>query len=216
MNNNELKLNIGCGPSGQIQGFVNIDNSPSILLSKIPFLKLLLYRVGLIAEHHYKANWSNVLKKDVSRGLPYGDQSVAKIYSSHFIEHIPKEKGFRFLQECHRVLKTGGVMRLVVPDLLFHAQLYVENTKELIERSLLPGDRSVHDNFLETIYGAYLNNKRYGARHCYMYDLPTLVSLLRKVGFRAIKKYSYKKGDDDELPYYDSRPEDSLHLETRK
>jgi hypothetical protein len=216
MNNDNLKLNIGCGPSGQIQGFVNIDNSPSILLSKIPLLKLLLFRVGLIAEHHYKADWSNVIKRDASRGLPYHDQSVAKIYTSHFIEHIPKEKGFSFLQECHRVLETNGVMRLVVPDLLVHAQLYVENTKKLIGCSLLPDDRSTHDNFLETLCGAYLHNTRYGAGHCYMYDLPTLVSLLRKTGFQDIKKFAYQKGDDDELPSYDSRPEDSLHIEVRK
>src|SRR5271169_3291110 len=31
----ELKLNIGCGISG-IEGWVNIDNSPTILLSRLP------------------------------------------------------------------------------------------------------------------------------------------------------------------------------------
>jgi hypothetical protein len=34
----ELKLNIGCGTSG-IEGWVNIDNSPSILLSRLPLGK---------------------------------------------------------------------------------------------------------------------------------------------------------------------------------
>ena len=60
--------------------------------------------------------------------MPYSDESVGKIYTSHFIEHIPKYKGLFFLQECYRVLKIDGVMRLVVPDLLFHAEKYVEST----------------------------------------------------------------------------------------
>jgi hypothetical protein len=49
-----------------------------------------------------------------------------------------------------------------------------------------------------------------------MYDLPTLVSLLMKVGFKKIMKFGYCEGEDDELRFYDSRPEDSLHMEARK
>ncbi|WP_319405212.1 methyltransferase domain-containing protein [uncultured Desulfosarcina sp.] len=212
----ELKINVGCGPSGQIRNFDNIDNSPNILLSKIPFLKKLLFKIGLIAEHQYKSNWSDVIRCDVSKGLPYSDQSVSKIYTSHFLEHIPKDRGSFFLRECFRILKTNGILRIVVPDLLLHAEKYVESTKKLLHHSLLPDDRSSHDKFLETIFGAYLKKKRYGAEHYYMYDLPTLVSLLRSVGFQDIKKFDFQKGDDDELPSYDSRPIDSLHLEARK
>jgi predicted SAM-dependent methyltransferase len=216
MKQKELKINVGCGPSRQIKGFENLDNSPNIFLSKAPFLKKILYRVGLIAEHHYKGNWSGVIRCDASKRLPYSDQSVSKIYTSHFLEHIPMERGFLFLQECYRVLKTEGVMRIVVPDLLSHAEKYVECTKKLLDSPLLPDDRSFHDKFLETIFGAYLKKRRCGAEHCYMYDLPTLVSLLRRVGFKSIKKFGYQNGDDDELRSYDSRPEDSLHLEARK
>lgn len=212
----ELKINVGCGPSGQIPGFDNIDNSPNIIISKVPFLKKILYSFGLIAEHQYKSVWSDVIKCDASRGLPYSDQSVSKIYTSHFLEHIPNDRGRLFLKECYRVLKTSGIMRLVVPDLFLFAKKYVESTKELLNSSALPNDRSSHDNFLETMFGAYLKKSRYGAGHCYMYDLPTLVSLLKSVGFQDIKNFGYQEGDDDELSSYDSRPLESLHLEVRK
>jgi len=49
--------------------------------------------------------------------LPLSDSSVDVIYSSHFIEHIPTNKLDSFLTECHRVLKPGGYIRLVLPDL---------------------------------------------------------------------------------------------------
>ena len=81
---------------------------------------------------------------------------------------------------------------------------------------MLPDDRTVHDKFLETVYGAYLRKKRYGASHCYMYDLPTLVSILKEIGFEKIRRYQYQKGKDEELPKYDFRPADSLHIEIEK
>ena len=209
----EVKLNIGCGPTGQIKGFDNLDNSPSVLLSRIPVLKMALYKLSIINKHQYKADWSGVIRCDVGKRLPYRNESVSKMYSSHFLEHIPHEKGVKALKECYRVLKGEGVMRLVVPDLLWHAERYVEGTKALMEESALPYDRKAHDTFLKTMYGAYLNKKRYGAEHCYMYDLPTLVSVLKEIGFKRIRKCQYQEGEDEELATYDSRPEGSLYLE---
>lgn len=209
----EVKLNIGCGPTGQIKGFDNLDNSPSVLLSRIPVLKMALYKLSIINKHQYKSDWSGVIRCDVGRRLPYRNEKVDKIYTSHFLEHIPQKKGVRFLRECHRVLKKDGIMRLVVPDLLWYAERYVNRTKALIQLSALPDDRKAHDTFLKTMYGAYLNKKRYGAEHCYMYDLPTLVSVLKEIGFQSIRKCQYQEGEDEELATYDSRPEDSLYLE---
>lgn len=216
MKHKELKINVGCGPTGQIQGYENLDNSPSILISRTPYIKKMLFKLGLISKHQLTANWLDVIRCDASKRLPYNDQSVSKIYTSHFLEHIPYDKASLFLQECYRVLKIEGVMRLVVPDLFFYAVKYVENTKSILNRESLPEDRNIHDQFIEIIFGAYLNNKRYGADHFYMYDLPTLISLLRNARFQNIKKFDYKVGDDEELPNYDSRPEDSLHIEVRK
>lgn len=210
------KINIGCGPTGQISGFDNLDNSPSVLISKIPYLKAVLYRIGLIQEHQYRADWSNVSWCDASKRLPYADESVDKIYSSHFLEHIGKNEAERVLKECYRVLKKDGMMRLIVPDLLWHAERYVSDTKALLKNEELPEDTNPHDVFLKTMYGAYLHRKRKGAEHLYMYDLPSLVALLKMAGFRNIRKCSYREGADRELASFDSRPNESLHLEVNK
>lgn len=55
---------------------------------------------------------ANLLSK-----LPFNDSSVDFLYSSHFLEHVPRRLVQPFLSECYRVLKPGGVIRLVVPDL---------------------------------------------------------------------------------------------------
>ena len=41
---------------------------------------------------------------DLRRGLPFPDESLSKIYSSHFLEHLSYKQGQEFLDECKRVL----------------------------------------------------------------------------------------------------------------
>lgn len=48
--------------------------------------------------------------------LPLQDNSVSLIYCSHTLEHLESNKAIGFLRECHRILKTGGVIRLAVPS----------------------------------------------------------------------------------------------------
>jgi hypothetical protein len=119
-----IKLNIGCGPNGQFEGFENMDNSPSVLLSKFPIVKKLLYLFKVISEDQLKADWTGVIRCDASKKLPYDNGAVSLIYSSHFLEHIPEKKGTQVLHECYRVLGKGGVLRIVVPDLLWYAEKY--------------------------------------------------------------------------------------------
>jgi SAM-dependent methyltransferase len=44
------------------------------------------------------------------------------VYTSHFIEHIPLSRVDSFLNECFRVLKPKGILRIVTPDLANLAQ----------------------------------------------------------------------------------------------
>lgn len=212
----QIKLNIGCGPNGQFEGFDNLDNSPSVTISKYPLIKKLLLFFGMVTKDQFEANWDKVIKCDASKRLPYKDESVNIIYSSHFLEHIPEEKGIQVLRECYRVLIKGGVMRLVVPDLLWYAEHYVTETRKIVSGKTISNDRSIHDKFLNTVYGAYIKRKRYGAEHCYMYDLPTLNQCLINAGFQDIRSVCYREGFNTELASYDNRPDDSLHLEIRK
>jgi predicted SAM-dependent methyltransferase len=58
----------------------------------------------------------DVTKVDLNAKLPYESDFFDLVYSSHFIEHISREKVEYFLYECHRVLKPGGIIRIVTPD----------------------------------------------------------------------------------------------------
>jgi len=46
--------------------------------------------------------------------LPFRDAVAEKVYAVHVIEHL--EDPMRFLRECHRILKRGGVVTVVTPN----------------------------------------------------------------------------------------------------
>jgi len=57
------------------------------------------------------------LKVDLfSFPLPWKDGEVTEILASHFLEHVPAKLRWPFFDECHRILKPGGLMRIFVPS----------------------------------------------------------------------------------------------------
>jgi predicted SAM-dependent methyltransferase len=87
---------------------------------------------------HYHPAWLNadlvapnrsVLALDLQKPLPFSDGTFTAVYHSHVLEHLPRHKAPAFLEECFRVLKTGGIIRVVVPDLERAAELYLENLR---------------------------------------------------------------------------------------
>ncbi len=70
---------------------------------------------------------ASVRRHDVATPLPFADRSFDAVYHAHLLEHLPRERAVPFLCECLRVLKSGGVLRVVVPDLEQIARLYLES-----------------------------------------------------------------------------------------
>src|SRR5665213_2847022 len=76
-------------------------------------------------EQHHPA-WVNVdfvsqdptvILHDLTKGIPYPDNSFEVVYHSHVLEHFTRSDARKFIQECFRVLKPNGVLRIAIPDL---------------------------------------------------------------------------------------------------
>ena len=67
-----------------------------------------------------------VQKWDLKNPLQFAGDSFDVVYHSHVLEHFPKKLARQVLAECLRVLKRGGILRVVVPDLEEVARLYLE------------------------------------------------------------------------------------------
>lgn len=53
---------------------------------------------------------------DLTTPLPLRDESVARIHTEDFLEHVTEPQIVAILAEAHRVLVPGGRMRIGVPD----------------------------------------------------------------------------------------------------
>lgn len=82
-----IKLNLGSGPTVP-DDWVGID-----LVSNSP----------------------NVIKRDIKRGLPFQDESCTEIFTNNFLEHVHQDDYIFLWNEMWRVLKPGGILRIIVP-----------------------------------------------------------------------------------------------------
>lgn len=90
--------------------------------------------------HRYHRDWTNidlspatpdVIGYNILKGLPFETGSFDVVYHSHILEHLSRVDGQTLMQECYRVLKPGGVIRVVVPDLAYSCRLYLQCLDEV-------------------------------------------------------------------------------------
>jgi len=122
--NKILKLNLGCGLNAP-SGWINIDASFTARLSK--FLGSgWVYRFFCNTMRREPIPWpKNIKILDVRKGLPYPDNSIVAIFSSHMLEHMTYQEASFVIKECYRCLVHGGVIRIIVPDLYQIAKRYI-------------------------------------------------------------------------------------------
>lgn len=142
-------LHLGCGPK-YLPGFVNIDANPRV-------------RTDL---------WL-----DVRCGLPFPDASVDSIYSTHMLEHLYPDELEELLSECVRVLKPGGGLRIVVPNLASAVEAYRQRREGWFESWPLSFDSSG---------GQFSNFIFCSGQHRTAFDFEYMEEVLRKIGFAQI------------------------------
>lgn len=95
---------------------------------------MILLNLGCGSTYH--KDWKNidfisnseyVQRHNLLKGIPLEENSVDILYHSHVLEHFSKEDGKKFIQECYRVLKRDGIIRIAVPDFEKIAREYIKN-----------------------------------------------------------------------------------------
>jgi ubiquinone/menaquinone biosynthesis C-methylase UbiE len=183
-----MKLNLGCG-SQVVDGWVNVDYALGARLMRVPLFSMLNRRIRL-----FSMDWdSRIFIHDLRERFPWEGSSVDKIYSSHTLEHLSKEDGRNFLRECFRVLRPGGVLRIVVPDLEAFVSKYAKREMDaddfLIKLDVL-SDRS--GGFFKKLMSPYISYP-----HQCMYDTRRLVEIMHETGFEAEPKKPFESGIED-------------------
>jgi len=81
------------------------------------------------------------------RSLPVPDQQFDIVFSSHALEHFSWLTLGKVMKEWSRVLKVGGELRLVVPNLRYTAKRLLEDRVEPHDLWVLYGEQDYAKNF---------------------------------------------------------------------
>ena len=141
----------------------------------------------------------DVLALDLSKPLPFADETFDYVASEHFVEHMPLSDGIRLLGECFRILKKGGRIRLATPDLARLLALYSNEPSELQKKYV----EWVNRHFIGGVSGynptLVLNNMFYNWGHRFIYDQTLLATVLSKVGFVDLTRHDTGESQDASL-----------------
>ena len=131
----------------------------------------------------------SIVYLDVTRRFPMNDNTFDYVMAEHMIEHVPYNDAVSMLQECRRVLKPGGRIRLATPDLEvligLHSLEKTEPQKQYIEWVVNTCRLDV-----ATCKDVFVINNAFRAwGHCFLYDRETLRATLAMRGFVNITFY---------------------------
>lgn len=206
-------LNLGCGSKiSSRDEVINIDWSPLLRLRHNPIISFMApWLLDADRLRRFYALGDNIKVYDLSKGIPFPDESVDVVYHSHMLEHLDREVAPQFMSEVLRVLKPSGIQRIVVPDL---ERLCREYLLSLEQSENDTKHRARHDGFVEAMLEQsvrreasgtaqqspmrrFLENlvlgdaRQRGETHQWMYDRINLTELLNKAGFFRPRRERY-------------------------
>lgn len=142
---------------------------------------------------------TRIIFLDITVRFPFEDNVFDYIFSEHLIEHISYDKGYLMLQECYRVLKPGGIIRIATPDLLFLIELFrkdkMQKQKDYIQW-MIDTYNSPNNIYSETFV---INNLFHNWGHQFIYDFDVLKKTLENIGFISVIKSTVGDSDHDIL-----------------
>ncbi len=180
-----IKLNLGCGTDYK-EGWINVDNNSDNNIEKLDL------------------NW------DLTKPLPFPDNSVDFIFNEHFIEHLSVESARSSLIDFRRVLKKGGVMRIAMPDLEGVVEIYLDK-----KWKARPFIKTFKLDFIKT-KAELLNISLRWWGHQWLYDWEELERRLKETGYKNITQCKRHKSKHNDLQNLEIREESVLIAEVIK
>lgn len=138
---------------------------------------------------HHKGNWLTVdlvpqcdIYWDLRNGIPFTDDRVERVYSSHVLEHIPFRGGQALLADVLRCLVPGGSLSICVPNAGMYLRAYVTGTELPAEYYNWASAYNETTAIDAVNYTAYMDG-----HHAYMFDEENLLKRLELAGFENVQ-----------------------------
>ena len=158
-----LRVNLGSGPT-RVDGWLHVD-----------------------------AGFDRDLFQDLGRPLPLPSGCASMVFTEHVLEHLGYPDPARlFLSEAHRILESGGHLRVIVPDAFKIVRAYAEGDYDMLYA--LSRDAAG----LSPV-GVVNHLFRDGILHKYVYDFEELRGELIRVGFTNVRQAAFRDSTIPEL-----------------
>lgn len=106
------KINLGCGMRWA-PGWKNLDGGPAARLMWLRKLRLLDWVLPKTTLSYPR----DLIVADLRRTpLPFPDGSASIVFSSYCLEYLTPQESDRLLADCCRILRPGGLIRLIQTD----------------------------------------------------------------------------------------------------
>ena len=211
-----LKLNVGSGPNG-LDGWLNYDWGILALLSKFQIFRKGLISLGILPKT-YDVSWPPIKLVDIRKKFPLQNNIVQYIYCSQVLEHFEKWEALEILKECKRVLKNGGCIRIIVPDIEKIYKLYQESQSDSrpgrefcriwwgYEKDIRP------KNVIQRLARKFIRD------HAWNYDKYELELLFQEAGFKKVRLANFQEGEMPDIEKLDveDHKSHSLYMEAIK
>ena len=188
-----------------------IKNLPKNLVSRGVFRKYLrendVKKLHLGCGNCILESWLNTDKDpirnafylDVTKRFPFKDNTFDYVFSEHLIEHITYEKGLHFLEECFRILKPGGRIRISTPDLKFVIELY-NDKKTKLQKDYIAWTKKRFLKEIEDGSDVFVINNFFKCwNHEFIYDVRSLMASMKKAGFTGLARFEVGISKDPNL-----------------
>lgn len=162
---------------------------------------------------NYKADLIMNISKE---SLPFRENSAETVVCISAINYFSRHRGEEIIKEVYKILKTGGIARFGVQDLLEISRKYVNGDKDFFFQKLPDG----RERFKGETMCDKINSWFYGYGHVnqekYMYDYETLSLLFKRAGFSKVEQKKYRESVLQNIEMIDNRPDQMFFLEAIK
>ena len=178
-------LECGAGKGGQFQ-----------ILEKMTELTAAKY-VGIELSPDYMAiakdKGLQMVQADLNQLLPFADQSFQCVFGFSVLEHLVN--GCRFLQESHRVLKPGGRLVLITPNLSAWFNVFLLASGKMPSSGPHPDSvELIHKNTPVQFRETHLPHTAADItldRHLVVFTYRVLKNYLDSLGFTHVRGWAY-------------------------
>src|SRR6266567_4557245 len=137
---------------------------------------------------------------DLRSGLPFPDESIDFIYAEHVLEHFNYVGVLDLLGECKRVMKSGAVLKVSVPEARIYLDAYAR-PEGFDHRVYCTYDFGLNYQ-LRINYANYIFYM--DGHHRHMFDEESLLSILKSVGFDGVCTRDFDLNLDQKARQYES------------